>query len=189
MSKNGLMAAVAAAAGAQDQDQVTVTADLIKAHFPEIAAALVAEGKTAGLAEGKTAGAAEGATAERERILGIESIAPVGYEALVGEMKKDGKTSPDQAATRILRAQKEKLGQHAQAIQDLAKESEGVNPSPAAGGVGGGNTVDAGLEGEAKWKAEWAAMSPKDRAAYGNRESAYLAGQKRKAAKAAELQD
>lgn len=184
MSKQGLMAAVAAAAGAQDQDQVTVTAELIKTHFPDVAASLVAEGRTAGLAEGKTAGVTEGATVERERILGIEAIAPAGHEALVAELKKDGKTSPDQAAARILRAEKENRKQHAQAIQDLAKESDGVNPAPSATG-GEGGKPGAGLEGEAKWKAEWAAMPAKDRRQYHNRESAYVALKKHDAARAA----
>ena len=183
MSKNGLMAAVAAAAGAQDQDKVTVTADLIKAHFPEIAASFVAEGKTAGLAEGKSAGAADAAKAERERILGIAAIAPPGHAALVAEMQADGKTSPGEAALRILAAEKAKRGEHAQAIQDLAKESEGINPAPRATGEDG--RPGAGLEGEAKWKAEWAAMPAKDRQKYHNRESAYVALKKHDAARAA----
>ena len=49
----------------------------------------------------------QGAEAERNRILGIEANALPGHEALVAELKADGKTTPDQAASRILKAEKD----------------------------------------------------------------------------------
>jgi hypothetical protein len=58
----------------------------------------------------KDAGRTEGAAAERERIKAIEVQAEgmPGHEALVQEMKFDGKTTGPEAASRILEAEKKK---------------------------------------------------------------------------------
>lgn len=69
----------------------------LQAAAPELVQSLLAEGRT------------EGATAERERILGIEAHALPGHDALINELKADGKTTPDQAAARVLGAEKQKL--------------------------------------------------------------------------------
>lgn len=78
--------------------------ETMKAEHPEIAAALIAEGQELG------------ATAERARILGIEAQALAGHEALIDEMKADGETTPEQAAVRILSAEKAKAEARASAI-------------------------------------------------------------------------
>src|SRR5207244_12219529 len=54
------------------------------------------------------AGRKAGAEAARARILGIETHAAAGHEKMIGEMKADGTTTPDQAAARILTAERAK---------------------------------------------------------------------------------
>lgn len=81
---------------------------------------------------------AEGATAERARILGVESQAMPGHEALVATLKADGKTTPAEAAVQILAAERSKLGTMA---TNLAKDAPPPvrhavtpeNPGAAAG--------------------------------------------------------
>jgi capsid assembly protease len=79
------------------------------------------------LEEGRAEGRTQGATAERDRILGIEAHAYPGHEAAIKEMKADGKTTPDQAAARILGAEREAL---TKAGKDL--RADAPNPVPAA---------------------------------------------------------
>lgn len=52
---------------------------------------------------------AEGADAERARILGVESAAMPGHEALIASLKADGKTTPGEAALQVLTAEKSSL--------------------------------------------------------------------------------
>lgn len=100
---------------------------------------------------------AAGATAERERILGIEKIALPGHDALVAEMKADGKTTPDQAAGRILQAEKAAREQRAQALADADKSMAKVTPAPVAGA--GADVPDSKPKASTPdgWKAEYAA--------------------------------
>lgn len=64
----------------------------------------LATGRSAGLEEGRKAGA----DAERARILGIEAQALPGHDALIAELKADGVTTPEQAAIRVIRADRER---------------------------------------------------------------------------------
>lgn len=79
--------------------------------------------------EGHKAGLAAGATAERERILGIEANALPGHEKLVAELKADGKTTPDQAAARIVAAER---GALTAAGKDLQADAPAVAPAADA---------------------------------------------------------
>jgi hypothetical protein len=79
------------------------------------------------LEQGRSEGHTQGATAERERILGIETHAGPGHAELITEMKADGKTTPDQAAARILAAERASL---AKAGADL--RSDAPTPVPSA---------------------------------------------------------
>lgn len=79
-------------------------------------------------------GMAAGATAERARILGIQAHQVAGTEKIVAEMVGDGKTTPDQAAARI-------LGEvRAQGPRALANLKADEPPKVAAGATpaGGG---------------------------------------------------
>jgi signal peptide peptidase SppA len=70
-------------------------------------------------------GRTEGATAERDRIHAVEAAALPGHDALVAEMKKDGKTTGPQAAERIVAAERIK---RSKVKDDLIKDA----PTPVA---------------------------------------------------------
>lgn len=111
----------------ESMDKLTV--EKVRAETPDVAQAL----HSAGVAEGKAAGVAEGAKAERERIQAIEALARPGHDALIKEMKFDGKTSGPEAAVRILAAID---AQHATRLSDMrsdaAQASAGAASAPAA---------------------------------------------------------
>jgi hypothetical protein len=85
------------------------TAETFKAAFPEIHEEIYRAGFHAGasegIKEGHEKGLAAGADAERERIRGVEKIAVPGHEALIGELKFDGKTTGPEAAVKVLEAE------------------------------------------------------------------------------------
>jgi hypothetical protein len=90
-------------------DKVTVLTDELRATLaPELKAL-----EDAAFNKGKD----EGAKTERERIQGIENAAIDGHDELVKEMKFDGKTSPAEAASRILAAEKQKKTERLAAIR------------------------------------------------------------------------
>ena len=95
MSKTGMMAAVAAAAGlGEDQVQnLTVDAAFISAHFPEAAKAL----------------REEGAQAEHQRIGAIEAAAMPGHEAIIAAHKADRSKTGADAALAVIAAERGKL--------------------------------------------------------------------------------
>lgn len=93
-----------------------------KSKYPDLYNAVFEEGKkdghAAGLTEGEAVGLekdkvenqdqakADGAKAERERIQSVEAQLIPGHEALIQDMKFDGKTTGEQAAVKILAAEK-----------------------------------------------------------------------------------
>jgi len=87
-----------------------LTVEKLKSAYPEIHAAILKEGHdagySAGLAKGTEDGFKSGAENERARIKGIEDGSLPGHEALVSQMKFDGTTTPEQAAVKILQAEK-----------------------------------------------------------------------------------
>lgn len=102
--------------------ETPLSIEMLKADHPEIAEALIAEGRAAG------------AEAERTRILGIEANALPGHETLVAEMKADGNVSPADAAERILRAEKESRARKLQSLKDADKEVPDIAPAASASG-------------------------------------------------------
>jgi signal peptide peptidase SppA len=74
----------------------------------------------------------EAAAAERERILGIETIAVAGHDALIRAAKADGKTTPEQAAMQILKAEKQTRSSQLAAIQGVEAEGSKVPAAPAS---------------------------------------------------------
>lgn len=116
-----------------------------------------------------TALSTEVASAERARIIGIEAIAPAGHEALVATLKADGVTTPDQAAAKILRAEKETRGKQITAIQGVETAVAAVKPDASAGGHDQpqvANTPDG-------WKSEFA-KSADLQAEFGGSVDAYV---------------
>ena len=144
-----------------------VTAEGLRAEHGDLIAGIEATAKDAG------------AKAERERILGIEKNALPGHEALVSEMKADGKTTPEQAAVRILQAEKEAGNGRADILNRMDAAAEGVVSTPSQTGdqpAAKATTPD-------EWKSEWEKDS-KLRAEFPTAE-AYVATMKREAAAAA----
>lgn len=91
----------------------------LKAEHPDVAEALINEGKQIG------------ATAERERIQAVEAQAMPGHEALIATLKFDGKTSGPEAAVQVLAAEKAKKGDH---LAALRADATAANVPHAAAG-------------------------------------------------------
>ncbi|WP_262048650.1 hypothetical protein [Bradyrhizobium sp. Bra78] len=138
-----LQAAPAAPAAPAAAAAVTTVADLAAA-FPDLCAAI----------------RAEGATAERARIIGIEAHAMAGHEALIATMKADATITPDMAAGRILAAEKLARGQQAQAIVDVEKVTGKVVAAPQSHPAASATASEAekGSTPEG-WKSEYAASA------------------------------
>ena len=77
------------------------TIEELRAAHPDLCAALVDEGRAAGLVAG--------AEAERTRIQAVEAQVLPGHEALIASLKFDGKTSGPEAAAQVLAAERIKL--------------------------------------------------------------------------------
>ena len=126
-------------------------------------------------AAGREEGVAAGAEAERTRILGIEGVALAGHDKLVAEMKADGKMTPEQAALRLIEA--EKASPKANEIANLRAVEEAasaVETVAAPHGTPKASTPDG-------WRAEYE-VSDKLQAEYPTAE-AYIATMKREARK------
>lgn len=138
-----------------------ITLASIKAEHPDIVAQLQAEG----------------ASLERSRIAGIEEHAAglVGVEQLVAEMKADGKTTPEQAAGKLLAASKAGLATRLKGLEQLDQAAAGVTSTPSSAGASGA-AVPQTPEG---WTAEWNAKA--DLQAEYPTVASYVATMKRKA--------
>ncbi len=91
-------------------------------------------------------------------------------------MKADGKTTPAEAAVKLLAASKSNLSERLNGLKNLDNAAAGVDSTQSSTG-GGDGAVPQTEEG---WKAQYAA-DPKVRADYPTVES-YVATMKRKAA-------
>lgn len=131
----------------------TITAETIAADHPAIAEQFRAEGRQAALADLDQA-RVEAATAERKRILGIEAQALPGHEALVAELKADGATTPEQAAVRIVQAEKATGGKVLQALAGDESASQHA-PVQVRALPDAGPAVDPAAPLEDKAQAEW----------------------------------
>jgi hypothetical protein len=109
-----------------------------------------AGGESAGIERGKAEGADIAAKAERERIQSVEAQLIPGHEKLIQEMKFDGKTTGEQAAVRILQAEKT-LRENV--LANLAADA--TLPVKHAPAPEGNETISALPEGQEKWKAEY----------------------------------
>ena len=118
----------------------TITRETIAKDHPEIAEAFRKEGREAGLKEG--------AELERGRIKGIEALGVPGHDCLIAKLKFEEPVSAEQAAMRILEAEKVQRGKVAKDLATDAAAVAGVAPDPA----------NVGTDAEAKGKALDAAM-------------------------------
>jgi ATP-dependent Clp endopeptidase proteolytic subunit ClpP len=92
------------------QEVKNMTLEELKAESPDLYNTVFEAGHARGLAEGLEKNQAEakteGARAECERIKSVESQLMPGHEKLINELKFDGKTTGEQAAVKVLQAEK-----------------------------------------------------------------------------------
>ncbi len=174
--------------GKKTEKEKIMTLNELKVESPDLYNAVFEEGKkeghAAGLVEGKAVGLekgktetqdqakVDGATAERERIQGVEAQLIPGHETLIQDMKFDGKTTGEQAAVKILAAEKTlREG----VLDKLDKDA----PDPVATVLvpdveAAIDPTDENLPIEDKAKAAWD-KDPDLRAEFSNKFDAYLA--------------
>lgn len=108
----------AAGVASQINEGAQMDLETLKAEYPDLVLAI----------------AADAAAAERSRIADVEAQALPGHDALVAQIKADGKTTGPEAAAAILAAEKQKLaGMAAQLAADApAPVPHAVPPSDSA---------------------------------------------------------
>ncbi len=134
------------AAITEDVPTMDPTVESLKKEHPDVANALVAEGRKAGedaLTATKAEGRLEGAKAERERIQGVFAQSTPGHEALIRELAFDGKTTGPEAAVQVLAAERAKTAQRS---KDLRADAG------AAGNVASAAAPDAAADAAANPK-------------------------------------
>lgn len=146
MTKNGLMAAVAMAAGLDEKTAETVKIDagFMKQYFPEVAASLVSEG----------------AALETARIAGIEACAIDGVDHVIKAHKADRSKTPGDCALAVIHEQQKPEFKTLAALKADEEKVKGLR-SETANPTVPENKAEASLEGDAKYKAEWATGKPK----------------------------
>lgn len=146
MSKTGLMAAVAMAAGLDEAAAKTVTIDagFMKQYFPEVATAL----------------RDEGAALETARVAGIEACAIDGVEHVIKAHKADRSKTPGDCALAVIQEQQKPEFKAMAALKADEEKVKGLRSETANPPVPE-KKADAKAEGEAAWKAEWETGKPK----------------------------
>ena len=95
-----------------NEDGQPLTAETVSALYPHIANSF----------------RKEGAATELARIKGVKSKTLPGHEEIVEQMMFDGKTTPDQASSKILEAEKDRINQ---ASKNLNADASEVEEMPA----------------------------------------------------------
>lgn len=130
------LAGVAQTVAHEGDVPMKITVESVKTEHPDVANALIAEGRKAGSDEGNTAGKAEGrvegAQAERARIQAVLETSMPGHESLVKTLAFDGKTTGPEAAQQVLAAVKTK-GSAASALTDLRTDAAAARVADSGG--------------------------------------------------------
>lgn len=92
-----------APSGGDKENNMTITIEKIKSEYPDIAKALKDEGAQTARDDAYAAGAKN----ERERIQAVSDQLMPGHEALIKDLMYDGKTTGEQAAVKVLQAEKQ----------------------------------------------------------------------------------
>lgn len=129
----------------KEKRKMEITLDLIRDKYSEIAKALIEEGKKTGIDEGETAGAKK----ERARIKAVRGQLIPGHEKLVDGLMWDGETTGEQAAVKVLAAEKS-LRQVTLDKQTMDAPKAVAQPANDDAG-----TIDPDLPIEEKCKATW----------------------------------
>ncbi len=98
----------------------TAVADALKAQHPDAFEAIAAQGReeaTAGHAEAIEAARKEGAASETARVKGVFAQSMPGHDALIQTLALDGETSGEQAAVKVLAAEREATSGHLEAAK------------------------------------------------------------------------
>lgn len=109
---------------------MAINKEYLVANHPDLVAEIRTEGHQAGRAEGLAAGA----EAERVRILAIEAVSMPGCEALVAQLKADGKTTGPDAAAAVLGEYKKQNSTALDKLKADAGAVAGLKPSASASG-------------------------------------------------------
>ncbi len=122
--------------------------------FAEIANESHQKGLSEGIKIGKAEGLVSGAEAERNRIKDVESQSIAGHEAIIQEMKYDGKSTGAETAVRILAAEKTLRQTKVKSFQEehttVVKHDEGALTAQQQE-----TAADSNLPLEEKAKKEW----------------------------------
>lgn len=137
-----------------------MTPEILAEKFPDVFQAVknqgfgigVEKGTADGFKEGHTKGFCAGAESERQRIKAVEAQSLPGHEALIEQLKADGKTTGEQAAIAVLNAEKEKRKTRLQTLQDGAIPPVPPSSTDADAFKGEDNK---NLPVEERTKAEW----------------------------------
>ena len=148
---------------------MTITKEFILANHPEIAEALRADGRAAGLPDG--------AESERNRIRDVEAQSMPGHEKLIAGLKFDGKTSGAEAALQVLAAERTKLAGINSDLKSDAPAPAAAAPSATGDHAGEEATAEARMTPEERGKKRWDS-DEKLRAEFGDDFKAYLAFEK-----------
>ncbi len=109
-----------------------ITKDQFKAAYPDLFTEIDKEAFERGIAEGTAKGKADGAEAERNRIKGVEDQLIPGHEALINELKYDGKTTGPEAAVMVLKKEKDLLGAKHNAMVEDGRKTAVPDAAPPA---------------------------------------------------------
>lgn len=169
-------------------DKPEITREMIAEQYPAIAEAFREEGRKAASADKEQAveaakkaayeeGFAAGAAAERERIKAVQDQLIPGHEALIEELKFDGKTTGPEAAVKVLAAER---AARRNALETRRKEA--VEPvEPAVEPAAQPKAEDDPRPLEEQCKERWN-NDPKLRSEFGDDYDRYLAYAKAEAA-------
>ncbi|MFT6659910.1 S49 family peptidase [Maritalea sp.] len=118
----------------------------LNASDPELVASIQANAKSE---QGDLL--AQAAAEERDRIAGIQALAQPGCDDLIAAMIADGKTTPAEAAHRIMTSDEFKKGKTLSALASDDNLASGATPAPSAA-IATSDKVEQTPEG---WTAEW----------------------------------
>jgi len=122
-----------------------LTVEAVREQAPDVAEALVAEGRKDGMAAG--------AAAERARIQAVKAQSMPGHEALIESMMFDGETTGEQAAVKVLNAERKQRTDAAADYEADARDAQ-ADFSPAPDKEGEVSAASGSIEDQAR--ANWA---------------------------------
>jgi ClpP class serine protease len=169
-----------------DNDMIArdqVTADFLQKEFPKIAQTLVNQGREEAMKEGQEEaqkkgfdeGHSAGAKAERERILALEDAALPGHDQLVADAKKDGETTAEGLALKIVAVERQRGNDVLQSMKKDADRQPEVGPSVDP--EQSSQAVDENAPIEERAAAEWD-RCPQTRSEFAQNKDAYIAYRK-----------